>query len=51
MAEIKKHKKILKENKTLALAERKRTDRRSKASRPSEENVESTREWSIEKKL
>lgn len=51
MAEIKKHKKILKENETLALAERKYTDKRSKASRPSEENVENMREWSIEKKL
>ena len=46
-----KKKKLLKTYKTLALAEKERIDKMRKTSNPSEENVETAREWSKENKL
>lgn len=45
-----KTKKELKAYKTYALAERDRIEKKTKAARPSEDQVERMRDWSIEKK-
>ncbi len=44
-------KNIVPRNITLALADRKRTDKNTNAKRPSDSAVEDTRDWSIENKL
>lgn len=46
-----KKKRLLKTNKTLALAEKEKVDKVRKTSNPSDENVEIAREWSKENKL
>ncbi|MBO4897435.1 MAG: DUF3787 domain-containing protein [Clostridia bacterium] len=46
-----KRKRLLKTNKTLALAEKEKVDKTRKTSTPSEENVEAARDWSKENKL
>ena len=43
-------KKLLGSYKTLALAEKEKTDKIRKTSEPSEENAEAAREWCIENK-
>ena len=43
-------KRLLKTNKTLALAEKEKVDKVRKTSTPSEENVEAARDWCIENK-
>ncbi|MBQ7718120.1 MAG: hypothetical protein IJT38_02320 [Clostridia bacterium] len=45
-----KIKKELKAYKTYALADRDRIDKKTKTARPSEDQVENMRDWSIEKK-